>query len=61
MLTCILWFDVQQRKEILLSELAVIAPSSFSGVQLSSLCTIKATLRFHPIEEHCILVSGAGY
>lgn len=61
MLTCILWFDIQQRKEILLLELAVIAPSSFSGVQLSSLCPIKATLRFHPIGEHCILMSGAGY
>ena len=59
--TRVLRFDVLQRKEVLPWELAVIAPSSFCGVQPSSLHPTKLTPRFHPIGEHWILVSGAGY
>lgn len=59
--TRVLRFFVQQRKEVLPSELAVVAPSSFSGVQLGSLCPTKPASRFHPVRDHWILVSGAGY
>lgn len=52
---------VWQGKEVLHSELAVVAPSSFSGIQLSSSHPIKPISRFHPIGEHWIWVSGPGY